>query len=142
MLEVDGLIGFLLLALWVFCIVDVICTDSSMVRNLPKMPWLIIVFIFPEIGSIAWLLLGRPQGTKFQPGSTNYAAPRKWLAPEDRPGFGQGASLDGMSDGVRAREEAARFRVQEEQLRRREAELAQREADLRRREMGDDAPPP
>jgi hypothetical protein len=140
LLQVDGLVGFLLLALWFYCVVDVICTDASLVRNIPKMPWLFIVFLLPDLGSIAWLLFGRPQGTKFQPGSTDYAAPRRWLAPEDRPGFGTSPDLDSMSPVVRAREEAARIRVQEEQLRRREAELARREAELRRREKGDEPP--
>jgi hypothetical protein len=137
MLEVDGLVGFLLLGLWIDCLVDVICTDSSMVRNLPKMPWLFIVLVLPDVGAIAWLLLGRPKGTNFQPGSTDYAKPRRWVAPEDRPDWGS-PDLSSMSPATRAREEAARLRVQEEQLRRREAELARREAELKRREIGDD----
>ena len=139
MIELDGLFGFVLLALWFYCVVDVICTDSSMVRNLPKMAWLFIVLILPDVGSIAWLVCGRPKGTKFQPGSTDYAKPRRYVAPEDRPDWGRRSDLDSLSDGARVREEAARFRVQEAQLRRREEELARREAELKRREMGDDA---
>jgi hypothetical protein len=63
-----GLIGLLLLLLWVWAIFDVIATDASLVRNLPKTLWLILVIFLPDIGSIAWLLLGRPQYENFTPG--------------------------------------------------------------------------
>lgn len=62
--------GLILLALWVFCILDVITTDEHAVRNLPKMLWLIIVLILPDIGSILWLVAGRP---------------RSWERPRDLP---------------------------------------------------------
>src|SRR5258706_16010238 len=52
--------GFFLLALWLFCIIDVIVTDEFRIRNLPKFGWLLIVLMLPDIGSIAWLIAGRP----------------------------------------------------------------------------------
>jgi phospholipase D-like protein len=55
-----GLLGFAVLALWVFCIFDVVATDDALVRSPPKVVWLLIVIFVPTIGSIAWLLLGRP----------------------------------------------------------------------------------
>src|ERR1700736_60815 len=58
----DGIVAFALLGLWVFCILDVISTDEVLCRNLPKFFWLFIVIILPDIGSIAWLVLGRPVG--------------------------------------------------------------------------------
>src|SRR4051794_22714150 len=54
--EVEGVVGFALILLWLYCIFDVISTDDVLVRNLPKMVWLFIVIILPDIGSIAWLL--------------------------------------------------------------------------------------
>lgn len=63
-----GLIGLLLLLLWIWAIFDVIATDASVVRNLPKTLWFILVIFLPDIGSIAWLLLGRPQYDNFTPG--------------------------------------------------------------------------
>jgi phospholipase D-like protein len=58
----DGVAGLLFLALWIFCIVDVITTTESQVRNLPKIVWLIIVVLLVDIGSIAWLVAGRTWG--------------------------------------------------------------------------------
>ncbi len=61
MVMFGGLVGFLLLVLWVFCIIDVITTDRAECRNLPKLLWLVIVLLVPDIGSILWLVLGRPR---------------------------------------------------------------------------------
>jgi len=46
--------------LYVFCLVDVIGSREDSVRNLPKLWWLLIVLFFPFVGSIAWLIAGRP----------------------------------------------------------------------------------
>ncbi|TWP43500.1 hypothetical protein FKR81_42475 [Lentzea tibetensis] len=80
-----GLFGVVTLCLWVFAIVDVITTDAGSCRNLPKVGWLLLVLLFPLVGSIAWLVAGRPQGegrTRMQ--AFERSAPR---FPEyDRPG--------------------------------------------------------
>jgi hypothetical protein len=55
----DGTLALVMLALWIFCIIDVITTPESNMRNLPKMAWLGIVLVLPDIGSIAWLVAGR-----------------------------------------------------------------------------------
>jgi hypothetical protein len=47
-------------AVWLFCIIDVITTPETAVRNLPKLAWLLIVILLPDVGSIAWLVAGRP----------------------------------------------------------------------------------
>lgn len=62
MLFFDGVAGLLFLALWIFCIVDVITTPEHQVRNLPKIVWLIVVVLLVDIGSIAWLIAGRTWG--------------------------------------------------------------------------------
>src|SRR4051794_11657565 len=72
---------------WIWAILDVISTDSAVTRNLPKMTWLIIVIILPDIGAIAWLLLGRPERANWRPGSTDYAAPRRPVGLEDSPRY-------------------------------------------------------
>ena len=59
-MPIFGGFGLLLLALWIFCIVDVIVSDEYEVRNLPKLVWLLIVLLLPDIGSIVWLVAGRP----------------------------------------------------------------------------------
>jgi len=124
-----GLFALAVLALWVYCILDVIATNESVIRNLPKIVWLLVVIFVPTIGSIAWLLLGRPQGTGFAPGDTTYRSPSRsgrverstphssgTIAPDDDPRFL--AQLD---------ERTRRLRQWEEDLKRREDELRRRE---------------
>jgi hypothetical protein len=81
-LFLDGGFGLFMLGLWLFCIIDVITTDESRIRNLPKVLWLIIVLLIPDIGSIAWLIAGRAWEPR--------AAPQTRLQREfpeyDRPG--------------------------------------------------------
>lgn len=123
-----GLLGIALLALWAYCIFDVISTDESMMRNMPKILWLVVVIVIPTVGSVAWLLLGRPEGAGLRPGdTTTYRAPRPPrpqrlgpapTGPDDDPAFL--ARLD---------DETKRLRAWEEDLRRREDELRGREDD-------------
>jgi Phospholipase_D-nuclease N-terminal len=84
MLVYDGAGLLLLLALWLFCLIDVITTDESVCRNLPKMAWLLIVFILPDVGSVLWLIAGRPQRSGSGPGLP-YKGNRGWSqAPASR----------------------------------------------------------
>lgn len=82
-MPVIGELGFSLLVflLWLFCLIDVIATDEYRMRNLPKMGWLLIVLIIPLVGSIAWLVAGRPQPER------RYSTAANTRYPEyDRPG--------------------------------------------------------
>lgn len=84
MLLLDGVSGLIVLGLWIFCLIDVISTDEYVCRNLSKTMWVVIVLFLPLIGSIVWLIAGRPQAdaTSSMPG--NFAHPS---FPEyDRPG--------------------------------------------------------
>ena len=58
MLFADGFVGLIFLGLWIFCIIDVITTPPEDCRNLPKLVWLVIVVLIPDIGSIVWLVAG------------------------------------------------------------------------------------
>ena len=53
----------------VIVLVDVITKDDSQIRNLPKIAWVIIVLLFPIVGSLVWLLAGRtwPDMPSFAP---------------------------------------------------------------------------
>jgi hypothetical protein len=126
-----GLIGLAVLALWLYCIVDVIATDDVVVRNLPKVVWLLIVIFLPTIGSLVWLLLGRPEGAGFAPGGSSYRAepsgravdrstPRSYgvIAPDDDPRF-----LAELDDRTK------RLREWEDDLKRREGDLRRRQED-------------
>ena len=124
-----GVFGLVLLVLWIYCIFDVISSDDSLVRNLPKMAWLVIVVFIPTIGSVAWLALGRPPYASWRPGGYESRPPRpRVMGPEDAPNFP--TSPPGISEEGRSREE--RLRSWEEDLRRREKGLG----------GGDDGPVP
>jgi hypothetical protein len=136
--EIEAIVGLAFLALWVWAILDVIATEAERCRNLPKGIWLILVPIIPDIGSIAWLLLGRPERGSWRPGSTDYSAPRRPIAAEDQPGYAQAPEVtDRRSAELDRRLEAweAAQRVNKADLDRREAELRERELALREREL-------
>lgn len=60
MLFFDGVGGLLVLAMWIFCFIDVLITPETSCRNLPKLAWVFIVLLLPFLGSIGWLVAGRP----------------------------------------------------------------------------------
>ncbi len=120
-----GLIGFLLIALWLYCIFDVISTEEFLVRSLPKMVWLLIVIMLPDIGSVAWLALGRPAFAGWRPGDTAGRPTRRVVGPEDRADF-----------STTAKPESA------ERLEAWEADLQRRERELRRPKPDDPPTPP
>lgn len=112
--------GLILLALWVFCILDVITTDEHAVRNLPKMLWLIIVLILPDIGSILWLVAGRPRSWE-RPGGLPYKGNSGTAGarfPEyDRPGRATASNPDddeAFLRGLRERVEEQRRKAREQ----------------------------
>ena len=113
MLYADGLIGLVLLGLWLFCLFDVITTADAECRNLPKLVWLLIVLMLPDIGSLIWLIAGRPRTYAPGPGrSTAY--------PEyDRPGRFAATNPDDDEEFLRqvrerAEEQRRRYREQQE----------------------------
>lgn len=120
MLFADGTLGLVLFALWLFCIIDVITTDELAIRYLPKLVWLLIVLLLPDIGSIAWLIAGHPWNAPRSSRAAQGSAPG---FPEyDRPGRHVAASADDDAEflaQVRRRAEAQRREYQA----RRKAEL-------------------
>ena len=136
--EIGGVVFLLLLAFWVWALLDVIATEAELCRNLPKGIWLILVLVLPDIGSLAWLLLGRPEKASWRPGSTDFAKPRRPVGYEDHPRYSatpevtdrRSAELDRKLDEWEADQRAKRA-----DLDRREAELRERELALREREV-------
>jgi len=130
MVRVYGLMSVIGLVLWIFCIIDSISAREDTVRNLPKLAWIFIVLLFPFVGSIAWLVAGRPQqterrlhpGERAQPGFPEY----------DRPG--RAAAVDPEEDAeflrqVRERAEEQRRAYKEKRDREQAAENQQPDAD-------------
>ena len=109
-----GIVPFVVFALWLYCIFDVIASEETLVRNLPRGLWLVLVIFLPTIGSVAWLALGRPLYASWRPGDTrSRPAPRRTIGPEDADDF----------PARKSDEHEERLRAWEEDLRRREREL-------------------
>lgn len=70
MLQAASVLSVLVLGLWLYCLLDVVLTDPSLVRNLPKLAWVVLVVLLPLVGSAVWLVGGRPQRATFAPGGT------------------------------------------------------------------------
>jgi hypothetical protein len=118
---VGGVVAIGFVVLWIYCIVDVITTDDAIIRHLPKMVWLLIVFLIPDVGSLLWLGLGRPRVWARQPQGQDRRPPTAHTSPSES--LLEDPSLDALSPTVRSREEQARLRVWEAQLKRREEDL-------------------
>lgn len=103
----------LLIAFWVYSIVDCALQPPTRHRGVSKPVWLLIVILLPVLGGLLWLIVGR--GRPRQKSALR--------APDDDPAFL--GTLGSISD-------------QDERIRRLEAELAALDA-----EDGDpDGPPP
>ncbi|HZP28716.1 MAG TPA: PLD nuclease N-terminal domain-containing protein [Acidimicrobiia bacterium] len=161
--EAEGVVFLLLFAFWIWALFDCIATDGALCRNLPKGIWLILVLVLPDIGALAWLLLGRPEHARWRPGSTDSSSSRRPLGVEDSPGFGarpdapvsdrRSAELDRVLEQWEAEQRAVTARDEPRELPAPapaggptpsdersdlnvwEAELDRREEELRRREL-------
>ena len=124
---VGGIVAIGFLILWIYCIYDVVTTDDIIIRHLPKLVWLLIVLLLPDIGSILWLGLGRPRiWTRQAHDPARYGSGRPPRIVSTAPALDDG-SLDHLSPILRHREEQTRLHMWEAQLKRREEELRRRE---------------
>lgn len=121
-------VGLITLALWIFCLIDIITCPESGVRHLPKGAWLLIVILVPTIGALLWLILGRPLHETRPKSTTRYAE-------YDRPG--RYVPADPTADEAFLRGLRERAEQQRATARQQEADR-QRELD-RRREQGEQA---
>lgn len=103
-------VGPLIVVLWVFCVVDVILTRPDRARHLPKIGWLVLVLLFPLVGSVAWLVAGRPRAGR-APGPSATGFPEY-----DRPGRVAGVSPESDEEFLRR----CRERAEEQRRRHRE----------------------
>lgn len=116
--------GFLVaLAMAVYCSLNVITSQESEIRNLPKLLWLLLVLVFPVVGGIAWLVAGRPQraGSTRRPHKGNRGVPAEY----DRPGRAVAQNPDddeAFLRQLRDRAEAQRRQAEERAKKRRDDE--------------------
>lgn len=112
MLLFDGALGLIVLAVWIFCIIDVITTPDDLVRNLPKLLWLLLVILLVDIGAIAWLIAGRPWSERagvqrtagMGGGSPRTRAPARPTNPDDDEEFLAGLQARAEEQRRRARD--------------------------------------
>jgi hypothetical protein len=132
MARVYMLLFALEILLAVLALISCLSAYEGEVRVLPRIVWVIIILLFPLVGSIAYFAAGRPlPETRAQanvgrpgPGVAESERPRQ-LAPDDDPAF-----LKAIDAQTR--------RSDEEILRRWEEDLRRREDELRKK---DDLPP-
>ena len=125
-----GAFGFLLLGLWIFCILDVITTPEQDMNHLPKGVWLIIVLLLPDIGSIVWLVVGRDR----RAGSARSRTAQSAAFPEyDRPGRATAASPEDDEAFLRQLRERADRQRRAHEARREVERTAEQDELLRRR---------
>jgi Phospholipase_D-nuclease N-terminal len=83
-IKLELLLGVVAFALWVYCLVDAIGSPAAAVRNLPKVAWVLLILFFPFVGSLAWLVAGRPERTPAA--RSPYEGARPDFPEYDRPG--------------------------------------------------------
>ncbi len=117
MLLFDGALGILALGVWIFCIIDVITTPDDQVRNLPKLVWLLLVLLLADVGSIVWLIAGRPwpgAATSLNGARRDPHSPARPTSPDDDEEFLAGLRARAEEQRRRAREAADRQAQQDE----------------------------
>jgi hypothetical protein len=117
-----GVPVLLLVLLWLYCLFDAISADPARVRNLSKGFWVVIVLLLPDVGSILWLVAGRPQGpARSLPYKGNAGVPPEY----DRPGRATASSPDDDAeflDSLKRRAEEQRRKAAEDAKRIRDEE--------------------
>jgi hypothetical protein len=116
MVRLGILFGPLVLALCVFCVIHVITSRDDEIRHLPKWAWLVLVLLFPLVGSIAWLAVGRPASGQRR--SRAYERSAGAFPEYDRPGRAAALSAEDDEEFLRRcreRAEEQRRKYQEQQ---------------------------
>jgi hypothetical protein len=112
------------LVLVVYCLLNIITTPEDQIRNLPKLLWVVLVIFLPVIGSVAWLVAGRPQSAS-RAGGMPYKGNTGRFPEYDRPGRAIPQNPDVVEAflrGLRERAEEQRRRAEEQARRLRDDE--------------------
>ena len=130
----------------IFCLIDCVQTDADLVRNLPKVGWIVLIVLLPLVGGVAWLIAGRPP-REASSAAVPWRSTRTAGFPESERPSSAGSSVNSEIDDRLRRDQERVDQEFEEALRRdREAvrenqEALQRwEEDLRERERRLGAP--
>lgn len=113
--KIYALVSLGVFVVWVWTLAQVLLTPDALVRRLPKVAWLVIVFLFPMLGTVGWYVFGRPETTGRRTASA-YERPTPAFPEYDRPG--RAAAVDPEKDEeflrqVRERAEEQRRRYEQ-----------------------------
>jgi hypothetical protein len=82
------------IVLAVIALISCISAEDGELRGLPKLAWVVVILLFPLIGSIVYFIAGRPVTTTPRPGVWRMGGgfpeadrARRPLAPDDDPDF-------------------------------------------------------
>ncbi|MDX2542505.1 PLD nuclease N-terminal domain-containing protein [Streptomyces sp. WI04-05B] len=121
------------LALSIYAFIDCVTTRETDVRFMPKPVWAILILLFPLVGSVSWLIIGRDRATSQRLGT----AGGQWIAPDDNPEFLKSLK-DEKKGGEQGEDSEDEVKDDDAHLRDWEADLRRREEELKRREAGED----
>jgi hypothetical protein len=96
--------GPLIFAFWAYCVVTVLMSRDDEVEHLPKIGWLVLVLLFPLVGGVAWLLVGRRRRTQRR---TTYEREAQAFPEYDRPGRAAGTTPESDEEFLRRIRERA-----------------------------------
>lgn len=125
-----GAVGLALLVFWLYCLLEVITTDRSVMRNLSKPFWVVVVLLLGAIGGLVWFVAGRPQRTP----STSGGLPYKGNRGGGRPSVTSGPDYQRPGRTTAPDDDPEFLRKLSESNAEHERMLDTWEADLRRRE--------
>ena len=96
--------GPLVFAFWVYCVITVLMSRDDEVEHLPKIGWLVLVLLFPLVGGLAWVIIGRTRSTAAR-SSYDRAVPH--YTEYDRPGRFAGTTPESDEEFLRKIRERA-----------------------------------
>ncbi|MFE7803009.1 PLD nuclease N-terminal domain-containing protein [Nocardia sp. NPDC057440] len=113
-----AVVGLITLALWVYCLIDIITAPEAGIRHLPKIGWLVVVVLVPTVGALLWLFIGRPLNessrTRSNSRYSEYDRPGRYVAQDP-------AADEEFLRGLRLRAEQQRAEAKrQEQVRQQE----------------------
>ncbi|MFF0560994.1 PLD nuclease N-terminal domain-containing protein [Streptomyces sp. NPDC004266] len=118
-----ALMFILPLALLIYAFIDCLNTPEDEVRHLPKVVWVIVILLFPFVGSVGWLAVGKmrhaPAGGR-TPSEWHRNHRHEWVAPDDNPEFLKSLREENKKDESLLKDWEADLRRREEELKRRE----------------------
>ena len=81
------LLSFLLIGVWIYCLIDIATSRREEARNLPKWAWFVLALLIPFIGIPLWFFFGRPPRARVRRAGPvpRESAPRPHLTRRSRP---------------------------------------------------------